>query len=116
MPVLNEPAAPRGGRILFANDLPYTDSPADVFAAIRDTFAFAANDWAGDRATAWLYGIIVGWDPDPDEHDPDDGDPGAALASVAAKHGWTSEQVETLRALHEQYTARTRVGQQAQTS
>jgi hypothetical protein len=89
-------------RVLFANDLPYRARVADPFRALAETVAFAANDWVDDRATAWLYGIVVGGDNDTPEDDPD-GDPGAAMAAVAARDRWDATQVAALRALHAAY-------------
>lgn len=65
----------------------------DPFASLADTLAFSSNDWASASDFAWLYGIILGWDSD----DPDEE---SSMPAVAAKHEWSDQQVERLRALH----------------
>jgi hypothetical protein len=86
--------------IVFANNLPYTETELDPHEALRDTLAFSADDWGESRAMAWVWGIILGWDPDPD--DPEYGD-NEAMDELAAKFDWTSEQVERLRELHRRF-------------
>ena len=81
--------------IIIANNLPYTLTEMDPREALRDTIALSADDWSQTRAMAWVYGIILGWDPDP-EADED----GGAMAELAAKFDWEPEQVERLRELH----------------
>lgn len=88
-------------RIVFGNDLPYLDRDTDPLAALEQTMATAVDDWADSRAGAWLYGIVLGWDLDEEDEgeDPDEG----AMAAVAAKYGWTTDQVAHLRALHTRF-------------
>lgn len=66
----------------------------DPMAALHDAIAFSSRDFAEDRFEAWIYGIVVGWDDEDDET----GD-GGAMDEVAAKVGWTTQQVATLRKL-----------------
>ena len=84
-------------RVVFANDLPYTNGQDDPLQAIGDTLAFAVDDWSGSRAKAWIYGIVLGWDSDDD--DTEEG----AMGDLAERHGWSDEQVARLRALHERF-------------
>lgn len=63
--------------------------------AIADAIAFNSRDFGESRFEAWIYGIVCGWDDE--TGDPDSGD---AMAAVAAKVGWTADQVADLRALH----------------
>jgi hypothetical protein len=81
--------------IIFANDLPYTGPQMDPIGALKNTIAFSADDWSVSRAMAWVYGIVLGWDND----DPDDPDEGA-MGEIAARFGWTLDQVARLRKLH----------------
>jgi hypothetical protein len=70
---------------------------SDLVAALNSLgrcMAFDPRDWALDRRDAWLWGVIVGWDPD------EPGETDGAMAEVAAKHGWTDEHVARLRTLH----------------
>jgi hypothetical protein len=63
----------------------------------RTTMTLSSQDWATAGDFAWLYGILVGWDDDPEGGDVDQGD---ALGELAAKFGWTTDDVERLRRLH----------------
>lgn len=87
------------GRVIVANDLPYTLPTTDPKQALEDTLAFAANDWAASRAEAWVYGIILGWEFD----NPEDGP--QLREEFRQKFGWTGEQIARLEALHEAFEA-----------
>lgn len=52
--------------------------------------AFSPCDWSTHHRTAWMYGIIHGWD-------------GEALEEMIQKHGWDEETVERLKRLHAKY-------------
>ena len=54
--------------MVFLNDQPYSDGQEDPIKALRDTLAFAVDDWGDSRAKAWVYGIVLGWD-DEDDHE-----------------------------------------------
>jgi hypothetical protein len=72
----------------------------DLYAALdsaKSTIAFSSQDWAASRDFAWLYGILLGWDGDPAGGDVDQDN---AMALLAARHGWTDEDVALLRRLH----------------
>jgi hypothetical protein len=88
--------------IIIANNLPYTQTELDPREALRDVLAFSADDWGQTRAMAWVYGIILGWDPDPDDPEYGDND---AMAELAAKFDWEPEQVDRLRELHRRFDA-----------
>ena len=88
--------------IIFGNDIPFTEPQIDPHEALRDALAFSADDWSETRAMAWVYGIVLGWDADPD--DPEDAEFGA-MEDLAAKFGWTPDQVERLRELHRRFNA-----------
>lgn len=85
-----------------------TDLPRDPhgnlnpFDALRETLAFSSQDHAAAADTAWLYGIILGWDGDPD--DPDDDGTGT-WDTLATTFGWTPAQTTRLKALHHAFTA-----------
>lgn len=56
-----------------------------------------SRDWSLGRNDAWLYGLLCGWDCE-DDHEHDDvcgGD--GAMREVAARHGWSTEDVARLR-------------------
>lgn len=65
----------------------------DAIGSLRYAFATNGRDWSTLPDDAWFYGIVCGWGPD----DPEDGD---ALPELAARHRWTPERVDRLRALH----------------
>lgn len=66
----------------------------DPMAALHDAIVFNSRDFAESKFEAWIYGIVVGWDDEDDET----GDAGA-MDEVAAKVGWTAQEVATLRKL-----------------
>lgn len=75
---------------------PGTVDLADLRAALKSahqTMVFSSNDWSTARDFAWLYGIFVGRD----NNDPDDADGYDSLAELAARFGWTEQQVERLK-------------------
>ena len=75
-----------------------TDDPK---RAISDLLAFNSRDWSLDKADAWLWGIVFGWD---DETDPAE----SAMPDVARRHGWDEHDVARLRRLHARWVEMTR--------
>jgi hypothetical protein len=61
----------------------------EALAAAGHMVATDSRDWGLDPTDAWLYGLLCGWD--------DEEDPGAAMAEVAKRHGWTAATVASLR-------------------
>lgn len=76
--------------VIFANDIPFTDGTDDPFKSLRDTLAFAVDDWAATRAMAWTWGIIEGWDSE-------------SMGELAEQFKWTPEQTARLNRLHEAF-------------
>lgn len=73
---------------------------SDLYAALdsaRTVMALSSNDWAAARDFAWLYGILVGWDNDPEGGDVEQID---TMSFLAGRFGWTADDVELLRRLH----------------
>ena len=64
--------------------------------------AFSSRDWGATRGDAWLYGIVVGWDNDPDDDPEDHND---AMAELAVQYGWGADDVTRLRDLHAAWVA-----------
>lgn len=92
---------PRHAVAVMAHTLPFARAQTlHPIKSIQDVLAFDSRDWGEDRGDAWLYGIVFGWDADPD--DPEDE---GAMDSVAAKHGWDEATVARLRLLHERFKA-----------
>lgn len=97
------PPRPRD-EVVIANDLPYSDRRTNPLRALQDTLAFASNDWSTSRATAWIYGIVLGWGCDENhEHDDDVCGGDGALEELTNRYGWTPEQIDHLRGLHARF-------------
>jgi len=82
----------------------------DPIEALRDACAHTAKDMTEDRTDAWIYGIVLGWDDDPDQ--PSSGI--NVLDEVADQHGWTPEQRDRLRRLHHAFNQLDRLRQRAE--
>jgi hypothetical protein len=63
-----------------------TENPLE---SLCTAVATDVRDWSLGRRDAWIYGIVCGWDE--------------AIGEVAARHGWTAEDVQRLKRLHKQY-------------
>ncbi|SDK30796.1 Putative ATPase subunit of terminase (gpP-like) [Lentzea albidocapillata subsp. violacea] len=73
------------------------DVLAEALERVHGLMCHDARDWGHDRRDAWLYGVFVGWEcEEQHEHDWVCGGPNA-MHEVAARHGWTPDQVEQLR-------------------
>ena len=74
-----------------------SENPLKSLATI---IATDSADWGADRVMAWIYGIVLGWDDDPD-------DPPElrcnAMDQIATQHNWSYEKVARLRRLHTKY-------------
>jgi hypothetical protein len=66
----------------------------EALNSIYDCMVFDARDWAAGRRDAWLWGVLVGWDPD------EDGDTDDAMSEIAAKYGWSEADVARVRRLN----------------
>jgi hypothetical protein len=91
---------PLAGGNHMATNFPFTLQQMHPIAALRYLVAFDSRDWADNRADAWLYGIVIGWDPAIDEADEE-----SSMPDVAARHGWDAETVARLRILHKRFKA-----------
>lgn len=58
--------------------------------SIKMAIAFDVRDWGEDRRSAWIYGIVFGWDDAIDEE-------------VKTKFRWTDEDVERLNRYHNEW-------------
>lgn len=87
-----------------ARELFGSTNPVDE---IESLVAFTSRDMSEHKLEAWLYGIVLGWDTDPE----DLADEGAtnAMDDVAKRHGWSHSKVERLRTLHANWEALSRV-------
>jgi hypothetical protein len=80
-----------------AHQIAERDSHEDPLASLREAISFSSMDWGGARDTAWIYGIVLGWDGDPDDDPDEEVD---AMTELAQKFGWSEAAVERLRRLH----------------
>jgi hypothetical protein len=70
----------------------------DLFDTASRVLATSALDWSERSATAWLWGVINGWDCARRTHD--DTCAHGAMKEMVAKHGWDAETVATIRRFH----------------
>ncbi|MEV7770500.1 hypothetical protein [Kitasatospora sp. NPDC086791] len=64
---------------------------AKALASAHQAITRDPRDWASDRRDAWLYALLVGWND--------------ALDEVAARHGWSADDVTQIQAYRESITA-----------
>ena len=57
--------------------------------SIKMAIAFDVRDWGEDRRSAWIYGIVFGYDEE--------------LEEVKTKFRWTDEDVERLNRYHNEW-------------
>lgn len=55
--------------------------------SIHDCIVFSCRDWAKDKRSAWIYGIVVGWDSD-------------SYEEMMEKFKWSEEEVKRNIVLH----------------
>lgn len=80
---------------------PMQEPPVPVFDNLQTLVALNSRDWSADRADAWLYGVICGWNDDPAEET----DGMETLRSIGAQHQWSDARIEQLGDLHRQWSA-----------
>lgn len=57
---------------------------AEALESMASAQAFDVRDWSEDKRSAWIYGILNGWD-------------GPAMKEVQAQFKWSDETVARLR-------------------
>lgn len=67
---------------------------------MRNRCAFTSRDMAADWPEAFTYGIVLGWDADPNH--PEDGDP---MPELAERYEWDTELIAFIRDAHERFKA-----------
>lgn len=81
---------------------PGSEDFAEALFRLSGALATDSRDWGRDSLDAWLWGLLCGWDCEdhlvwPDhEHDEHCAD-GGAMREVAARHGWSDDDVARLR-------------------
>lgn len=68
------------------------DAIEDPFKSLRVTIAFGSRDWSTDEQLAWIYAIVVGWQPD-------------GMKELARKFAWDDATVARLKRLRAVYAA-----------
>lgn len=63
----------------------------EAVQSLHSAICFSSEDWSCDHRHAWIYGIIVGWDAEPEEPDEK-----SALEEVAEKFKWDAETVSRM--------------------
>lgn len=58
--------------------------------SIERAIAFDVYDWSEDRRSAWIYGIILGWDEE-------------SIKELKGEFNWTDEDVERMNRYHLQW-------------
>lgn len=65
-------------------------TPENPFESLENVLSFNARDWSTDRADAWLWGIICGWDE-------------ISLKELVIQHKWDAITVARLRRLRSNF-------------
>ena len=90
-PAAGEPQTyDRGGLFVGAPDV------REAVQSIARCLAFSPGDQSLNKRSAWVYGIVLGWDD--------------ALPEVAARHRWSPEDVARLERLHKAWAALSQQG------
>lgn len=65
---------------------------SEAIKSLRRTMVFSSRDWAASRDTAWLYGVVCGWDEE-------------CLRELQEMYGWDPKAWARLNELHEELEA-----------
>ena len=57
--------------------------------SIECTIAFDVRDWSEDNRSAWIYGIVFGWEE--------------SMNDIAKEYHWGEATIKRLKKLHEQW-------------
>lgn len=70
---------------------PETESPIyNCLDSIEGVIAFDVRDWSEDRRSAWIYGVVFGWDD-------------SSVADLKTKYKWDNSDIQRLNQLHNQW-------------
>lgn len=70
---------------------------AEAFASLERLIVHSSRDWGLDRADAWLYAVLVGWDCEQDHEHDDICENGAAIEEMAKQHKWAPGDIDRVR-------------------
>lgn len=69
---------------------PHEIPEENPFRSLGNSIAFDSRDWGMDKRSAWIYGIVLGWDEE-------------AREEIAKEFKWTKETMDRLERLHLRY-------------
>ena len=67
--------------------LPAAYTLPNVFESLHNAIAFDVRDWAEDKRSAWIYGVLLGWDEE-------------SMQELTERFGWDAETCSRLAELH----------------
>ena len=67
--------------------MPVTDT--NCLASIEMAIAFDVRDWSQDRRSAWIYGIVFGWDE--------------AMERLKARFMWSDADIARMEKYHSEW-------------
>jgi hypothetical protein len=76
---------------------PRPNALAEALASLHHLLAHNSRDWGLDRADAWLYAVLVGWDCEMTHEHNDVCENGEAIQEIAAQHNWAPGDIERVR-------------------
>lgn len=62
----------------------------NCLSSIERSMAFDVRDWSEDSRSAWIYGIVLGWDDE-------------SYEELAPKFHWTEQNIERNKKYHQQW-------------
>lgn len=62
----------------------------NCFESIEMAMTFDVRDWSEDRRSAWIWGIVFGYEEE-------------GLYEMKKKHGWSDEDANRLNKYHEEW-------------
>lgn len=72
--------------------IPQSKSPTmNCLESIECAIAFDVRDWSEDKRSAWIYGIVFGWDDDDSENE------------IQNKFHWDDEDIIKLKQYHAEW-------------
>ena len=67
------------------------DKNINPFDSIRSTMTGHSRDWGANHRDAWLYGIVVGWDDENGNYNPD------VLSELKESFGWEDADIARMQ-------------------
>ena len=67
------------------------------FESLHNSITTDSRDWAKDKKSAWIYGIIVGWSGETEDETE------GLFQEFSSKFGWERDTWDRLQTLHKEY-------------